>query len=225
MVKSISSFDFTCLLPQEEYLSQKKPRKKSFLIKYRQQQINPNCIVQNQIRKELGKILPKEMKAVEDSEYGVDYYYSGVSFDQKFCFGDLGKDTIKIRVRRKELLNKSDWTMVINENREIFFFKTKNLKMFVKRNWSLVQKNFLEQKMRYSEHYVRLRDFYRIEEVKLIRGEMQNELLSIAMNRVLREHEKDILEDTINADRTVVDYSKRVCFEPSIAKIAKNFFV
>lgn len=222
-MKSISSLDFTCLLP-EELITEKIPRKKSFLFKYNQSKINPNCLKQNEIRKALLEIIPKEMNSIEDSEFGIDYYYKGISIDQKFCFGDLGKDTIKIRVRKKELLNKSDWTMMINENREIIFFKTKKLKNFVRKNWGLVQKNFIEQKRFYSEHYVRIRDLCRTEGVELIRGRMEKEFIKPAMEKLVFETEKEMIEETIFANKTIMNYRTRVCFEPSLVRVAKKFF-
>ncbi len=223
-MKSISGLDFTCLLPNETE-TEKIPRKKSYLFKYNQQKINPNCLKQNQMRKELLNFIPKEMSSVKDSEFGIDYYYKGISIDQKFCFGELGKDTIKIRVRRKELLNKSDWTMMINENREIIFFKTKKLKTFVKRNWSLVQKNFVEQKRAYSEHYVRIKDFCRIEQVELIKGKMETDFFIDTMNKIVYENESEMIEETIQTNKTIVNYTKRICFEPQLVKIFQQIFV
>jgi len=222
-VKSISSLDFSCLLP-EELLIEKIPRKKSYLFKYNQSKINPNCLKQNEMRKELMNLLPQEMNSVEDSEFGIDYYYKGISIDQKFCFGDLGKDTIKIRVRKRELLNKSDWTMMINENREIIFFRTKKLKQFVKRNWGLVRKNFLGQNRRYSEHFVRIRDLCRTEKVQLIRGRMDNEFFSLTMEKLIFETEKEMIEETINTNKTIMNYTKRICFEPELVKMARQIF-
>ena len=222
-MKPIRELDFTCLLHSEEEI-EKIPRKKSYLFKYNQQKINPNCLIQNQMRKELISSIPKEMSSVEDGEFGIDYYYKGISIDQKFCFGELGKDTIKIRVRKKELLNKSDWTMMINENKEIMFFKTKKLKQFVKRNWGIVQKNFICRKWAYSEHYVRIRDLCRIEKIELIKGKMESEFFIYAMNKILRDTEKEMIEETISSNKTVLNYAKKICFEPSLVKIARQIF-
>jgi len=202
----------------------KNSRKKSYLFKYNQQKLNPNCLKQNQMRKELLTIIPREMTPVEDSEFGIDYYYKGISIDQKFCFGELGKDTIKIRVRKKELLNKSNWTMMINENREIMFFKTKKLKQFVKRNWGLVQKNFVCKKWFYTEYYVRIRDLCRIEKVKIIETNMDKYFLSEALQKIVSETENDLIEETINSNKTVMDYTKKICFEPSLIKIFRQTF-
>lgn len=204
---------------------EKIPRKKSYFFKYTQQKINPNCLKQNEMRKELLNIIPKEMTPIEDSKFGIDYYYKGISIDQKFCFGELGKDTIKIRVKKRELLNKSNWTMMINENRKILFFKTKKLKQFVKHNWGLVQKNFVCKKWNYTEYYVRIRDLCRIEKVKIIETTMDKYFLNDVLQKIVYETEKEMIEETLNSNKTVLDYTKKICFEPYLVKIAQQVFV
>ncbi len=223
LVKPIIGLNFSCPLPNEKEI-EKIPRKKSYLFKYNQQKLNPNFFKQNKMREELLQILPSEMNPVEDSEFGIDYYYKGISIDQKFCFGELGKDTIKIRVRKKELLNKSNWTMLINENREILFFKTKKLKQFVKHNWGLIQKNFVCKKWNYTEYYVRIKDLCRIEKVKIIEARMDNYFLNEVMQKIVYETEKEMIEETINSNKTVLDYTKKICFEPTLIKIFQQNF-
>jgi hypothetical protein len=221
LVKPISGLDFSCILPNEEEI-EKIPRKKSYLFKYNQQKLNPNCFKQNQMRKELLQILPREMNSVEDSEFGIDYYYKGISIDQKFCFGELGRDTIKIRVRKKELLNKSNWTMLLNENREILFFKTKKLKQFVKQNWGLIQKNFVSKKWSYSEYYVRIKDLCRIEKIQLISTNMQKDFFNETLQKIVCETQKELIEETLNSNKTVLDYTKKICFEPNLIKLFRQ---
>ncbi|MFA7133987.1 MAG: hypothetical protein WC122_03320 [archaeon] len=209
-------------MPIEVEVNEKIPRKKSYLIKFRQQKINPNCLKQNEIRKEFTKTLPKEMIPFEDSEYGIDYYYNGISIDQKFCFGDLGKNTIKIRVRKKQLLNKSDWTMIINENKEIIFFDTQKLKEFVKKNWSLVQKNFVSKKLNYSEHFIKIKDFCRIEKTELIKTKMNKEEIKNTLKELSIIKEKYFIEESLTKNKTVLNYSKKICFEPFLVNFAKQ---
>ena len=223
LVKPISGLNLSYIFPNEEEI-EKIPRKKSYLFKYNQQKLNPNCFKQNEMREELLQILPSEMNPVEDSEFGIDYYYKGISIDQKFCFGELGRDTIKIRVRKKELLNKSNWTMMINENREILFFKTKKLKQFVKHNWGLVQKNFVCKKWNYTEYYVRIKDLCRIEKVKIIEARMDKYFLNDVMQRIVYETENELIEETINSNKTVLDYTKKICLEPALIKIFRQSF-
>lgn len=230
-MKSINGLDFSCLLPIEIEYNEKLPRKKSFLLKFKNKKINPNCLKQNEIRKNLSKIIPKEMISFEDNEYGIDYYYKGISIDQKFCFGDLGKDTIKIRVREKELLNKSDWTMMINEKEEIMFFKTKKLKEFVKKNWSLVQKNFISNKTSYSktsysEYFVKIQDLCKIEKVNIIKTNMNEKKLYYTIQKIFFEKKESLIEKTLSKNKTILDYSKKICFEPFLINIAKqnNYF-
>ena len=223
LVKSISGLDFSNILPYEEEI-EKIPRKKSYLFKYNQQKLNPNCSIQNEMRKELLKIIPREMTSVEDSEFGIDYYYKKISIDQKFCFGELGKDTIKIRVRKRELVNKSEWTMLINENYEILFFKTKKLKQFVKHNWGIVQKNFICKKWSYHEYCVRIKDLCKFEKVRIIQATMEENSLYQALEKIVYETEREMIEETLTLNKTVLNYTKKICFEPSLIKIFNQNF-
>ena len=223
-MKPISGLDLAYIIPKDEEI-EKIPRKKSYLFKFNQEKINPNCLKQNQMRKELIQTMPKEMTPIEDSEFGIDYYYKGISIDQKFCFGELGRDTIKIRIRKRELLNKSNWTMMINENKEILFFRTKKLRQFVKRNWSIVQRNFVSQKRNYSEHYVRIKDLCRIEKIELIKTTINDDFFLQVMEKIIYETENELIEETINSNKTMLNYAKKICFEPSLVKIARQIFI
>lgn len=51
----------------------KNSRKKSYAIKARK--INPNCLIQNEIRKRLRQIIPTTLKSVDDNKTGIDYYF------------------------------------------------------------------------------------------------------------------------------------------------------
>lgn len=139
------------------------PRKKSF--RKNLGRINPNCIRQNSLRSEFKKAIPKNMKHIEDNIYGIDFEYNGITIDQKFSFGDLGNNTIKIRAKNRQLINKSDWTLCINEMGDIELFPTHKLAEFVKKNWGIVAKGRIEQKKDFVTYRINLDDLYRIENV------------------------------------------------------------
>lgn len=199
----------------------KKCRKLSFRKKMRT--IDPVCLEQNTIREYLKKNLPKEIKSIEDARYGVDYNYKGITIDQKFSFGALGENTIKIRVQNRELLNNSDWTMIINTNWETEFFPTKKLALFVKKNWGLVQKRLVEKKYEYACYAIRLRDLYALEEISPLKSSIQKEDILCALEKIRIYTVFELANETILKDETSVNDTKRICFEPAIAIIAKQF--
>jgi len=174
------------------------------------------CVLQNEIRKEFSQILPKEMLPIEDTEYGIDYIYKGITLDQKFCFGALGDRTIKIRVRNRNLLNKSDWTMIINKDKRIEFFETKKLAIFVKKNWGMVQKRLVQKKEYYSEYAVKLAELYWTEKVTPYETSINEEELFTAMEFIA----------CINSNQTqgefIFDSSKKICIEPSIMALIQS---
>jgi len=152
-------------------------RKKSFAKKARH--INPNCLIQNELRKKLIKIKPNNMKPIEDNITGVDYKFGKTKIDQKFSFGDLGENAIIIRTKKRRLLNASDWTLIINKEQKIELFQTRKLAEFVKKNWGIVQKNFIEKTINYEKYKIQLKEFYEKENVIPITTELlENELHS-----------------------------------------------
>jgi|GEM_PF-1370005 len=161
----------------------KKCRKASFRKKFRN--IEPACAEQNALRAMLKRILPKEMKAIEDAHFGVDYLYNSTTIDQKFSFGALGENTIKIRVRNRGLMNNSHWTMIINAKWETELFQTKKLASFVKKNWCIVQRRLVEKKNLYSAYAVRLEEFYSLEGVKPIRAQLTQEGILLALEQII----------------------------------------
>ncbi len=178
MIKIRFVFGDINIIEQEIYF----PRKKSF--RKNLHQINPICLKQNSLRSKLKKILPREIKHIQDSTYGVDYYYNGITIDQKFSFGELGNNTIKIRAKNRKLINKSDFTLCINEYGEIEIFKTNKLAKFVNKNWSMVQKNWIDQKKDYVNYKVNLDDFYRISEVISYKTNMEKNEFCEILNEI-----------------------------------------
>ncbi|VVB74997.1 Uncharacterised protein [uncultured archaeon] len=160
----------------------KKCRKASFRKKF--QRIEPACAEQNVIRAMLTRMRPKEMKPIEDPHFGVDYLYNGTTIDQKFSFGALGENTIKVRIQNRELMNNSEWTMIINSKWETEVFETAKLAQFVKKNWCLVQRRLLEKRHTYSAYAVRLEEFYSIEEVQPIRTPLTQDGLYSALEKI-----------------------------------------
>jgi hypothetical protein len=149
------------------------------------------------------------MKPIEDPHYGVDYEYNGVTIDQKFSFGALGENTIKIRVeRRGELMNNSNWTMIINSKWETELFETKKLAGFVKRNWGLVQKRLIEKKETYSAYAIKLEEFYTIEGITPIKAELKQEDLILALEEITTLQIEEIIE--IPTER--IDHLHKICY-------------
>jgi hypothetical protein len=131
----------------------------------RQKKINPICQKQNYLRNQLKTNFPKEIIEIEDNIFGIDYQFRNITFDQKFSFGKLGENAIKIRTKKRKLVNKSDWTLIINKNEKIELFETKKLSKFVKQNWDLIQKRTIEKKKYYNSHIIYLDEFYKQENI------------------------------------------------------------
>ncbi len=175
-----------------EHSRAKNCRKISFRKKI-PQKVNPVCIEQNKMREAFMQITPREMESIEDTHYGVDYIYRGIKIDQKFSFGGLGKDTIKIRVKNRRLVNNSDWTMIINETWGLEFFETRKLEAFVRKNWALVQKRLVEKKQYYAEYSIKLNELYTLEEISPIRTHLQKEALIDGLTQIeFIENEKEL---------------------------------
>ncbi len=177
-------FSKNYLEEQELYIPKKKSFRKNI------HKINPNCLKQNSLRSKLKKILPNTMKYVEDNIYGIDFEYNGITIDQKFCFGDLGNNVIKIRVKNRRLINKSDYTMCINENEDILIFKTSQLSQFVNKNWGIIQKNRIEEKKNYVTHKVNLNDFYRINKTILHKTIFNKDEFKYTLDEIIATNNK-----------------------------------
>jgi hypothetical protein len=197
-----------------EHTRAKNCRKYSFRKKI-QQKINPTCMEQNKMRSILLEILPKEMETIEDAHFGVDYIYRGIKIDQKFSFGALGKNTIKIRVKNRRLVNNSDWTMIINNNSELEFFQTQKLESFVKKNWSTVQKRLVEKKKYYSEYSIKLDELYQLEEITPVKANLEKGLLIEGLNQIeFVENEKELPQtllvfDDITPKRNLLNFAHK----------------
>ncbi len=175
----------------------KIPKKKSFR-KNLGRKIAPVCLEQNNLRSKLKKIKPSLMQPIEDNEFGVDYFFNGITIDQKFSFGALGENTIKIRVRKRKLLNKSNWTMIVNKKGEIEFFETEKLADFVRKNWGIIQKHRLEEKKDYTSYAVKLNDFYKIEDVKVTKTIFNKEDLLLTLKEISVMEETNVIYQTEN---------------------------
>ncbi|MEI7961627.1 MAG: hypothetical protein WCI04_04805 [archaeon] len=131
----------------------KKRKKKTIKIK---SQNNAHFKIQNELRKLLEKIRPRSMKPVHEVGTGTDYIFAGKRIDFKFCFGELGENTIKVRMRENELLNNSDWSMICNQKGETLIINTSKIRDYVKMNASLMKKNVLLIKDTYTVHKLNL---------------------------------------------------------------------
>jgi hypothetical protein len=179
------------------------PRKKSFRKKMRN--INSNCMRQNSLRSKFKKIIPLGMKNIEDNVYGVDYDYNGLTIDQKFSFGDLGKNTIKIRAKKRKLVNKSDWTLCIDEYGDIEMFPTYKLAEFVNKNWGMVAKGRIEKRKDYTSYRVRLDDFYRVENIVCFKTTTQEEEFFSTLNEISNINYKEKYEENNYSNFTILD--------------------
>ena len=86
-----------------------------------------------QILSLVDSILPNTMKPVNDKYTGIDYVFRGIKIDRKFGFYYGGKDSIRVRLNRNELINKSDYTMVMHPDR-IDFFPTQKIRDYLKKH-------------------------------------------------------------------------------------------
>lgn len=193
-------------LPYEKYEQlieviekMRNSRKKSFAKKVRN--INPNCLIQNELRKKLIEIKPNNMKPIEDNVTGIDYIFGSTRIDQKFSFGDLGENAIIIRTRKRRLLNASDWTLIINKDQKVELFQTRKLAEFVKKNWGIVQKNFIEKAKNYEKYKIQLNEFYEKENIvpittDLLENKLHSTLKLIDTERVDFEKKATILHNS-----------------------------
>jgi hypothetical protein len=44
------------------------------------------------------------------------------------------------------------------------------------------------------------------------------------MQRMVYETEREMIEETINSNKTVLDYTKKICLEPALIKIFRQSF-
>ncbi len=190
-----------------EHTRAKNCRKISFRKKI-QQKINPTCMEQNKMRSVLLEMIPKEMEIIEDAHFGVDYLYRGIKIDQKFSFGALGKNTIKIRVKNRRLVNNSDWTMIINKNWELEFFETGKLEEFVRKNWSTVQKRLVEKKKYYAEYSIKLDELYQLEKIEPLKANLEKEMLINGLSQIeFIENEKELPQTQLVFDDSILKRS------------------
>lgn len=195
-------------LPYEKYEQlieviekMRNSRKKSFAKKARN--INPTCLIQNELRKKLIEIKPTNMKPIEDNITGIDYIFGSTRIDQKFSFGDLGENAIIIRTRKRRLLNSSDWTLIINKNQKIELFETRKLAEFVKKNWGTVQKNFIEKGKNHEKYKIELEEFYKKENIlpistDLVENKLHNTLKLIDTEKLSFEKKITLLNHNPN---------------------------
>lgn len=148
------------------------------------------------MRKEFISCLPEKTKSIEDNIFGVDYLYKGLKIDQKFGFGQLGEGAIKIRTKKRQLLNHSDWTLVINRDREIDFFETKKLAEFVKKNWDLVQKRTISKKECHNCHIVYLDELYTNENFVPLKTKIDNKEIETILEEIKLQE---------------IDYANNIC--------------
>lgn len=190
------------------------PRKKSF--RKNLGRVNPNCIKQNSLSSEFKKIIPRGMKHIEDNVFGVDFEYNGITIDQKFSFGDLGNNTIKIRIKNRELVNKSDWTLCINEIGEIELFPTYKLAEFVKRNWGIVAKGRIEQKKDYVTYKINLNDFYRVENIVCFKTSINESEVFSTLNEICEINYQERYENKFKENNfTIIDNQNRFGVYPN----------
>ncbi len=91
-------------------------------------------------------ILPNTMKPVNDKYTGIDYIFRGIKIDRKFGFYYGGKDSIRVRLNQNELINKSDYTMVMHQDR-IDFFPTQKIRDYLKKHPKSAER-IIEQKFK-----------------------------------------------------------------------------
>jgi len=96
--------------------------------------------IENNILSLVDSILPSAMRPVNDKYTGVDYNFAGIKIDRKFGFYYGGKDSIRVRLNKEELINKSDYTMVMHPDR-IDFFPTQKIRDYLKKHPKSAEKD------------------------------------------------------------------------------------
>ena len=88
---------------------------------------------QTKILKIVDSLMPREAKPVNDRHTGVDYKFFETTIDRKFGFFKEGTDSIKVRVNKGELINASDYTMVMHQDR-IEVFPTQKIRDYMRKH-------------------------------------------------------------------------------------------
>ena len=127
--------------------------------------------IQNMLRRKFDQMARKmELAAVREIGSGVDYihwYYKGkekktFKLDFKFSFGDLGTNTIKIRVSKdtRKLLNNSDWVVAMDASSNMIIFPTQKMADYVSRCYGSLVQSARKDKGTYIEYPLALKDLF-----------------------------------------------------------------
>jgi hypothetical protein len=127
--------------------------------------------IQNAFRRKFDQMARKmDLAPVREIGSGVDYihwYYKGkekktFKLDFKFSFGDLGPNTIKIRVSKdtRRLLNNSDWVVAMDASSNMVIFPTQKMADYVSRCYGSLVQSARKDKGTYLEYPLMLKDLF-----------------------------------------------------------------
>lgn len=108
-------------VPQKFYLRKTNPSQKVTM----KEQLKMLKIVDS--------LMPIQAKTVSDAKTGIDYVFFNTSIDRKFGFYDKAEDSIKVRLKDGQLVNNSDYTLVMHKDR-IEIFPTQRIRDYVKKH-------------------------------------------------------------------------------------------
>ncbi len=108
---------------------------------YEKTTLNPKReVMQEQVKilRIVDSIMPIQAKTVSDAKTGIDYVFFNTSIDRKFGFYNNGEDSIKVRMKDGQLVNSSDYTLVMHKDR-IEILPTQRIRDYVRKHPKKIQ--------------------------------------------------------------------------------------
>jgi hypothetical protein len=140
-------------------------------------------------------LMPLTARAVKDTHTGIDYNFFDTTIDRKFGFYDKEEDSIKVRLKNGELINNSDYTMVMHKDR-IEMFPTQRIREYTKKypkrvhfDPNLPARRKKSGEIIFEQARITLSDLYRQQKCVPV-------TISIPLLRIARGEDKLRLKDT-----------------------------
>lgn len=201
---------------------QKVPKKLIHPQNHQQTNAQTEQQIEQHILSLVDSILPSSMRPVNDKYTGIDYIFEGIKIDRKFGFYFGGKDSIRVRLNKNELINKSDFTLVMHPDR-IDFFPTQRIRDYLRKYPKRAERDIDQSPRRdkktgkivFVSARIKLSDLYAQENVKPISVSIP--LYELAKNR---HHLK--LRDLSKLQEMVERVLKKVQKENMLEKAKKR---
>lgn len=197
---------------------------------YEKTTLNPKReVMQEQVKmlRIVDSIMPIQAKTVSDAKTGIDYVFFNTSIDRKFGFYNNGEDSIKVRIKDGQLVNNSDYTLVMHKDR-IEILPTQRIRDYVRKYPKRLQfdSNLPQRKKKgkvlFDQARVTLSDVYKQE--KCIPATVIIPLLKIARGEAkLKMREAAKLQELMNRALTRIRLLNRIA-KLKINRTSKHFY-